>query len=621
LADGSGTVDNALASSPRYLTPMIFALLALLLGIVSITWLSAKHQSDADLLVRHSFEVERHITQAFSSLQDAETGQRGYLLTGEAAYLAPYTEAVPQIGREIDTLARLTGDNARQQERVAVLREAAKAKLAELAETVAKARAGDRRTALSIVDSDVGKAEMDRFRRTAAAMAAEEARLLAQRQQELAGAQTRTKLIILAAVVAIFLLGATIYLSISRVAGVLTAKNAALTDEINTRRNLQAQLVQSQKMEAIGQLTGGVAHDFNNMLAIVMGALNLLQLRLAKGDTNVGQLIDAALEGSRRAASLTNRLLAFSRQQPLKPEAIDANRMVTAMSELLRRTLGEQIDLQTVLAGGLWPAIADASQLENSILNLAVNARDAMPDGGKITIETANCHLDDAYAAGNHGVTPGQYVLIAVSDTGPGMTPEVREKAFDPFFTTKPTGKGTGLGLSQVYGFIKQSNGHVKIYSEPGNGTVVKMYVPRSFVEAQAAQTREAAETPRAADPSMVILVVEDDDNVRLVTTSSLRELGYTVIHAGRPTEALRMLIDAPRIDLLFTDVVMPEMNGGKLAAQARQVRPDLRVVFTTGYTRNSIVHNGVLDPDVDLLMKPFSVDQLASKIAKALEK
>jgi CheY-like chemotaxis protein len=325
---------------------------------------------------------------------------------------------------------------------------------------------------------------------------------------------------------------------------------------------------------------------------------------------------------------LTNRLLAYSRQQPLAPEVIDANRMVTNMSQLLHRTLGEHIEIETVLAAGLWRTRADASQLENSVVNLAVNARDAMTgqdmSGGRITIETANVHLDDAYAASNVGVPPGQYVLIAVSDTGPGMTPEVLAKAFDPFFTTKPVGKGTGLGLSQVYGFVKQSGGHIKIYSELGDGTVVKIYLPRSFTAGDATEgaTPETAATIMPpADPATVVLVVEDDAHVRVVTVASLRDLGYVVIHAGRPSEALAMVQQNSRIDLLFTDVVMPEMSGRKLADEVLKLRPDIKVLFTTGYTQNAIVHNGILNPGTDLLMKPFSVEQLAGKVASVLGK
>lgn len=303
-----------------------------------------------------------------------------------------------------------------------------------------------------------------------------------------------------------------------------------INDAVQERLRAEDQIRQMQKMEAVGQLTGGIAHDFNNMLAIVIGGLNLVQRRLAKGDTDVGQFISGAMEGANRAATLTQRLLAFSRQQPLSPQALKANDMVSDMSELLRRTLGETIQMETVLAGGLWQTYADAGQLENVVLNLAVNARDAMPDGGRLTIETANCHLDSAYAA-EHGVAEGQYVLVAVTDNGSGMPPEVAAKAFDPFFTTKGVGKGTGLGLSQVFGFVKQSGGHVKIYSEPDHGTSVKIYLPRYYGNAEAPARTLARGVPYGKS-SEVILVVEDDSRVRELAVQMLRDLGYGVLEA-----------------------------------------------------------------------------------------
>jgi len=362
-----------------------------------------------------------------------------------------------------------------------------------------------------------------------------------------------------------------------------------------------------------------VAHDFNNMMAVILSATSLMRRRLAAGDTKVDTFVDAVEDGARRAATLTQRLLAFARKQPLSPELLDANLLVSNMSELLRRTLGEQVSIETVLAGGLWSVMADSSQLENSLLNLAVNARDAMPGGGRITIETTNTHLDDAYASQNDEVTAGQYVMIAVTDNGPGMTPEVMAKAFEPFFTTKPVGKGTGLGLSQVYGFVKQSKGHIKIYSEPGQGTSIKIYLPRARNELTDAKA-EAPKPPTAAPrEGAIILVVEDDPHVREVTVAMLRDLGYVVVHAARPSEALEKLNGLARVDLLFTDVVMPEMNGRHLADKALAMRPGLKVVFATGYTQNAILHNGILDAGTDLLVKPFSIDTLAAKIAQAL--
>ena len=382
----------------------------------------------------------------------------------------------------------------------------------------------------------------------------------------------------------------------------------------------QEALRQSQKMEAVGQLTGGIAHDFNNMLAVVIGSLELLGRRLSDGDARAQRYIDAATDASKRAALLTQRLLAFSRQQPLEPEAIDANKLVSGMSDLLRHSLGADVQLETVLAGGLWRTHADPNQLENIILNLAVNARDAMPDGGHLTIETQNAHFDERYAAANLGVFAGHYVLIAVTDTGTGMPPEVVDKAFDPFFTTKPVGKGTGLGLSQVYGFIKQSGGHVKIYTEQGHGTTIKLYLPRLrggfAVDEPDARTTDLLR----GDDREVILVVEDEPGVRQFSVDALTELGYHVLEADGAPKALRLLEEHPEISLMFTDVVMPEMNGAKLAEAARALRPDLKILFTTGYTRNAVVHNGKLDEGVDLIGKPFSLEALALKIRAVLE-
>lgn len=381
----------------------------------------------------------------------------------------------------------------------------------------------------------------------------------------------------------------------------------------------EAQLHQAQKMEAVGQLTGGIAHDFNNMLAIVIGSLGLLKRRLAKGDLNIERFADSALEGANRAATLTQRLLAFSRRQPLKPEPIEVGRLVSGMSEMLTRTLGETIQTETVLSAGLWRSHADPHQLESALLNLAVNARDAMPAGGKLTIETANVDLDERYAARHPGLAAGQYVMIAVTDTGSGMDADTMAKAFDPFFTTKDVGKGTGLGLSQVYGFSRQSNGHVKIYSELGRGTSVKLYLPRSAVQDEVAGP-VSAKGLAYADGAITILMVEDEPAVRQFGAEALAELGYRVLEADGAATALRLLDAHDEVALLFTDVVMPDVDGRKLAEEAKRRRPDLKVLFTTGYTRNAVVHNGVLDPGVELLGKPFTVEQLGAKLRSVLD-
>ena len=363
--------------------------------------------------------------------------------------------------------------------------------------------------------------------------------------------------------------------------------------DITERRLLEEQLRQSQKMDAIGQLTGGIAHDFNNMLAIVMGSLDIARRRIASGSLDgLQKWIDNAAEGATRAATLTNRLLSYSRRQPLDPKVLDANALVSATSQLLRQIISETVEIETALAAGLWRVFADPSQVENCLVNLAVNARDAMPDGGKITIETRNADLDERYARLHSEVKPGQYVMLAITDTGSGMPPEVVERAFEPFFSTKEPGKGTGLGLSQIFGFAKQSNGHVTIYSEVGHGTTVRLYLPRHSGATEDAEPVAAA--PNAPQSrGELILVVEDEPAVRRISVQALQELGYRTLSADDPAHALQLLADDPEIALLFTDVVMPGMTGRQLADQARAARPDLKVLYTTGYSRNAIVHNG----------------------------
>jgi signal transduction histidine kinase len=398
-----------------------------------------------------------------------------------------------------------------------------------------------------------------------------------------------------------------------------------VASETEARLKAEEAFRQAQKMEAIGQMTGGVAHDFNNLLQVVIGNLETLQIRAteekhAVPSDEILKLTDAALQGARRGASLTYGLLAFSRQQALVPQSIDANKLVAGISDLIQRTIGEAIRSETVLAGGLWRALADPNQLEAALLNLAVNARDAMPHGGKLTVETANCYLDEAYARSHDEVTPGQYVLISVTDSGEGMAREVLERAFDPFFTTKDVGQGTGLGLSQVYGFVKQSNGHVKIYSESGQGTTVKLYLPR-YLGAESPTAAAVADEHHREPGNAVILVVEDDEDVRAYTAAMLRKFGYRILEARDGTEALEILDRRADIDLLFTDVGLPGgRNGRQLAEEAVRRSPDLKVLFTTGYARNAIVHSGRLEPGVDLLLKPYTQSDLANKIRQVLD-
>jgi signal transduction histidine kinase len=379
-------------------------------------------------------------------------------------------------------------------------------------------------------------------------------------------------------------------------------------------------LRQAQKMEAIGQLTGGVAHDFNNILQVIVGNLEVIR-RIATADAGrIQRAAEQALNGARQASSLTQRLLAFSRRQPLDPKPIDVNAVVVGMSDMVNRTLGETIAVEIVRGAGLWKAETDPNALESAILNLAVNARDAMPEGGRLTIETTNAHIDEAYASAHSEVHAGQYVALSISDTGVGMDAETLRRAFEPFFTTKPVGKGTGLGLSQVYGFVKQSGGHVKIYSEVGQGTTVKIYLPRLQGSVEEADAHRPVAMPEGTQAE-IILVVEDEESVRNYSVDALRELGYRVIEAPDGPSALTILESRTRIDLLFTDVVLPGgMTGAQLAARAREWHPALKILFTTGYARNAIFHHGRLDKGVNLLTKPYSFADLAAKIRDVLD-
>jgi signal transduction histidine kinase/CheY-like chemotaxis protein len=386
--------------------------------------------------------------------------------------------------------------------------------------------------------------------------------------------------------------------------------------EAERREAAEASLRQSQKMEAVGQLTGGVAHDFNNLLTIILGNLELALRDAPEGRQQ--RLLNNVYRAGLRAAELTKRLLAFSRNQPLNPRPIDANRLVADMSDLFSRALGESISIETVGGGGLWQTEVDKAELESALLNLAINARDAMPSGGKLTIETGNAFLDEAYCASTEGVKPGQYVMIAMSDTGTGMSKEIIGRAFDPFFTTKPAGAGTGLGLSQVHGFVKQSGGHIRIYSELGEGTTVKVYLPRNF-----AASKDAKGNARAPESERgqleTVLVVEDDEEVRTFITETLRGLNYRVLEAADGEAALPLVHRPEAIDLLLTDVVMPGMNGRALGDAAQQHRPGLKILYMTGYSRNAIVHQGRLDPGVSLIQKPFSESALASRVNEML--
>ena len=394
-------------------------------------------------------------------------------------------------------------------------------------------------------------------------------------------------------------------------------RTRALYAETERRDMAEQALRQSQKMEAVGQLTGGVAHDFNNLLTIIIGNLGIAKRGVV--EARAERALNNALVGAERAAQLTQRLLAFSRRQPLNPRVLDINKLIVAISDLLTRTLGENIELETISGAGLWNVEVDASEMESTLLNLALNARDAMPTGGKLTIETSNAYLDDEYCREHEGILPGQYILVAITDSGAGMSAETIDRAFEPFFTTKEAGKGTGLGLSQVYGFMKQSGGHVKIYSEPGEGTTIKLYLPRREGNELVISGADDLNSERGGGET--ILIVEDDDGVRQYASEILRDLNYQVIEAKDSATALRLLDADKKFDLLLTDVVLPGKNGRELANEVERRRPGTKIIFMTGYSRNAIVHHGRLDPGIELIPKPLTERVLARKIRQVLDR
>jgi signal transduction histidine kinase/CheY-like chemotaxis protein len=615
-----------------------FGGLCALVGGVAASALHTQAERDtANQWEIHSVVVQLETAKLFSELQDAEARQRAFLLTNDATYLQPEGDIHRAIFDQLQRLVNLTRDNNRQQKRLGTLQQLISERLNHLDLVIKTARDGNTHGAIELVREGQGRILMNAVRREMFDLNAEESRLLAERQvAAMSASQAADRSLWWVIGVGVSLILASMLAAVAAIRSERRAQRSAnqsavdreVRAQLQTRveeatvelRRTEAQLRQTQKMEAIGQLTGGIAHDFNNMLAVIIGSLEIALRRIATSRDSLPS-IDNAMDAAKRAATLTHRLLAFARLQPLEPAVVDANKLVADMSELLRRTLGEQLRLETVLSGGLWTCEADPHQLESALVNLAVNARDAMPDGGKLTVETGNAHLDDAYAANLPEVQPGQYVLIAITDTGVGMPADVIAKAFDPFFTTKSVGKGTGLGLSQVFGFVKQSGGHVSIYSEVGNGTTVKLYLPRHFGDRLKLATGEQKSSmPPGGSLQEIILVVEDDERVRQISVDALRELGYTVSHAADPQEALKILEANSGVTLLFTDIVMPGMNGRQLAEAALRTAPGLKVLFTTGYTRNAVLHDGTLDPGVAFLQKPFTFAQLSAKVRQVID-
>ena len=587
---------------------------------------------EADKLVDHTFEVQSTAQTLLSQVQAAENGQRGFLITGDDDYLKRFDGALARVPELLASLRQLTADNPHQQARLDRLEPLVKARFDRIQRSIDLAKQGDRDAAFAVVKAGEGKTLMDDIVAELSAFVKAERDLLAMRQSRSAEIRLWLSLLTGMALVAATLLAVLLAIATRQAVSGLLDRTRELEEESKLRREAEATLGQAVKMEAVGQLSGGIAHDFNNLLTIIIGNLDAMKRQLAKlaglepARDIAGKLsksLDAALRGAQSSAQLTQRLLAFSRRQALEPQRLDLNRLVSGMLEMFRRTLGSDISIETVLGAGLWPTFADGHQLENVLLNLALNAKAAMPDGGCLTIETANTYLDDAYVRRFGDIKAGQYAVLCVTDTGTGIAKDILDKVFEPFFTTKPPGEGSGLGLAMVHGFVKQSGGHVRIYSEEGRGTTVKIYLPRLIGEEVGAVPAGKAEGEQAiprAKPGEMILLVEDSEGVREYARDILLELGYGVIDAANVQEALRAVAKKPHISLLFTDVVLGESNGRVLADKVRQIYPNLPVLFTTGYTRNAIVHQGRLDPDVQLLNKPFTQQDLARKLRELLD-
>ena len=589
--------------------------------------------NEADRLVTHTFEVQQEAHNLLGELRTAENGQRGYVLTQNQEYLKPVDAAIAKVPGLVESLRKKTADNPSQQARLNRVEPLIGPRIDVIRRSIELTRQGDRDGAIALVATGRGKDLMEEITVEMQQFDREEKGLLAARQEEAKRLRIWLATLIGLALLAAMVLAGVLAVATRQAVSGLLDRTRELEAESKLRHEAEATLRQAVKMEAVGQLSGGIAHDFNNLLTIIIGNLDTMKRRLAElaksnvaGDA-IAKLetpLESAMKGAKSSAQLTQRLLAFSRRQALEPDRVDANRLISGMLEMLRRTLGSDISIETVLGAGLWQSFADAHQLENVLLNLALNAKAAMPTGGCLTIETANTYLDDAYVRRFGDVKAGQYVVLCLTDTGTGIPAEILDRVFDPFFTTKPAGEGSGLGLAMVHGFVKQSDGHVRIYSELGNGTTVKIYLPR-FIGAEEVSAAPAGKTeseqaiPRAK-PNEMILLVEDNADVREYARDVLLELGYGVLDAASVQEALRVVGKKPRISLVFTDVVLGDSNGRVLADKVRQVYPAVPVLFTTGYTRNAIVHQGRLDPDVHLLNKPFTQQDLARKVRELLD-
>lgn len=652
----TGFEDSRAGTRTWHFVVGVFALLAALIGIGAISFAAFQRAVDiertrTEAVARTSegFESLVAAERVINALQEAERSQRGFVLTENPVFLEPYEAAIARSSSVLDELQRRIGEgDERQTARFVVLRRLITLKLEEMARSVEMTRRGRMEAARIDVASGYGRRLMDEIQAMMNEIVEEQRAVLDRRQQEVVkrdqlGAQSLYRLaalgvaLLVAALISMIALAYMVYrtkLALEREeageirrnvleAAVaartheLTQANVALRAEIASREAAENRLRQAQRMEAVGQLTGGIAHDFNNMLAVIISSLDLLKRRISADDARVVKLIDNAREGANRAASLTARLLAFSRRQSLNPQTVDVNTLMTGVVELIGRTLGERISVETKFGDNIPPVFVDPGELENVIINLAANARDAMPDGGALMIETKR-YVPDGEPL-SEGETASAYALISVTDTGQGMPPEVAERVFEPFFTTKAVGKGTGLGLSQVHGFVHQSGGHISLESTPGEGTRVDIYLPVQIIG------RVVASAPRAEGPlargsaDETILVVEDEDQLRMVTVENLRELGYTVRHAENGKEALEILDEHPGIRLLFTDIVMPGMYGDELAREALSRWPDLGLLYTSGFARTG-VDGEPLDPPAETVRKPYTMEGLAQKVRESLD-
>jgi signal transduction histidine kinase/CheY-like chemotaxis protein len=591
--------------------------LVILLAILSVgfAYNQLESETNADSWVAHTHDVIEQNQDVVTLIQRAESAQRAFIISGDAAYLGNYQSAVERLPAAQSSLARLTADNSDETGRVATLNQAVSWRLQQLQHSVELARYGDQDAAkaatLAAPGGDIGNL----IRVTSDAITAHERGLLEDRVRA-ANRVSEASLfygLLIAAISLVTLLALAFYQS--RV----NARLVKAMDETATanaeREHAEQRLSEAQRMEAIGQLTGGVAHDFNNLLQVIRGNLELLGPTVAK-DAKARRRLESALHGADRAAQLTRQLLAFARRQPLAAQAFDVSSLVIDMADILRRMLGEAIVVKTQIAPDLWHALADPAQTESALLNLAINARDAMQRGGSLTIEAANAHLEAAdIEPSEESATPGDFILLTVTDTGEGMSDETRARAFEPFFTTKRDGKGSGLGLSMVYGFVRQSNGHMRLASEPGRGTSVKLYLPKATV---AGKVAAAVRPVKPTSERHTILVVEDDEAVRATTVVMLESLGYHCLQASDAAAAVETLDGGAHADLVFSDVTMPgPMRTAEMAERIHDIAPGAPILFASGYPKEDMGEH--LDGDATLLAKPFTREELASRIADLL--